>query len=92
MVDNGVLDKVTKPTIRCKAFKDNSGALELANTPKIRPRTKHINTKYHHFCEHVKSKAIKILSISSEEQQADIMTKPLSEELFLKLQKLLLGW
>ena len=35
-------------TISCKVFEDNNGALELANKPKFRPRTKHIGIKYHH--------------------------------------------
>jgi hypothetical protein len=43
----------TKPYVYCKVFKDNSGALELARLPKLRPRTKHINVCYHNFCEHV---------------------------------------
>ena len=33
----------TIPQIHCKTFEDNSGALELARTPKMRPCTKHIN-------------------------------------------------
>jgi hypothetical protein len=32
-----------RPKIFCTVFEDNAGALELANTPKMRPRTKHIN-------------------------------------------------
>ena len=32
-------------TIMCNAFEDNTGALELAKVPKMRPRTKHINIK-----------------------------------------------
>jgi hypothetical protein len=32
----------TKPHVYCKVFEDNSGALELAKLPKLRPRTKHI--------------------------------------------------
>jgi hypothetical protein len=35
--------------IHCRLFEDNSGAHELVTTPKMRPRTKHINVKYHHF-------------------------------------------
>ena len=34
------------PKVYCKAFEDNSGALELARSPKLRPRTKHINNMY----------------------------------------------
>jgi len=32
-----------EPYVYCKVFEDNSGALELARLPKLRPRTKHIN-------------------------------------------------
>ena len=39
----------TAPHVYCKVFEDNSGALELARLPKLRPRTKHINVCYHHF-------------------------------------------
>ena len=41
----------TLPSVYCKVFEDNSGALELARLPKLRPRTKHINVCYHHFRE-----------------------------------------
>ena len=40
------------PRVLCTAFEDNNGALELARTPKMRSRTKHINLVYHHFCDH----------------------------------------
>ena len=42
------------PKIHCKVFEDNAGAIEIANVPKMRPRTKHLNIKYHHFREEVK--------------------------------------
>ena len=35
--------------VHCRVFEDNSGALEIARTPKFRPRTKHLNNKLHHF-------------------------------------------
>jgi len=38
-----------EPYVYYKVFGDNSGALELARLPKLRPRTKHINVCYHHF-------------------------------------------
>jgi hypothetical protein len=43
----------TMPKVFCRAFEDNSGAVELSNVPKLRPSTKHINTKYHHFREYI---------------------------------------
>ena len=82
----------TIPTVYCKAFEDNSGAVELANVPKMRPRTKHINTKYHHFRQHVFEKQIEVQQISTEDQIADIFTKYLPVATFRKFRKLLLGW
>jgi hypothetical protein len=40
--------KVGAPVVHCTAFEDNSGELELARLPKMRPQTWHINVKYHH--------------------------------------------
>ena len=36
------LPPVPKPNTTCRVFEDNVGALELANTPKVQPRTKHL--------------------------------------------------
>jgi hypothetical protein len=79
-----------EPRVYCKAFEDNSGALELARLPKLRPRTKHINIRFHHFREHVRLGLIKIFPISTTNQLADIFTKPLPQNQFLKLRKALL--
>ena len=43
------LPGVPKPITTCRVFEDNVGALELANTPKLRPRTKHLAVQLHHF-------------------------------------------
>ena len=80
------------PTIFCKAFEDNSGALELAKSPKLRPRTKHINLPYHHFREHVRKRIIQLFPISTEFQLADICTKPLPRNLFERFRKSIMGW
>ena len=78
--------------VYCKCFEDNSGALELAKTPKLRPRTKHINIIYHHFRSAVKKGLVEIFSIDTKDQIADIMTKPLNQNLFLKHRKRLMFW
>jgi hypothetical protein len=80
------------PKVQCKLFEDNSGSLELANVPKMRPRTKHINAKYHHFQQYVVDKTIQVLKVSTKDQLADILTKNLNEELFLKFRKIICGW
>ncbi len=72
----------TKPHVYCKVFEDNSGALELARLPKLRPRTKHINVCYHHFREHVRKGLIKIFPINTKDQIADALTKALAQNDF----------
>jgi hypothetical protein len=56
------------PKIYCKVFEVNAGAIEIANVPKMRPRTKHLNIKYHHFREEVKKGTISIYHTRTEEQ------------------------
>ena len=73
-------------------FEDNRGAYELAKAPKMRPRTKHIAIKYHHFRDHVSNNTIRIDPIGTKDQVADIFTKGLARDQFQFLRKLLCGW
>jgi hypothetical protein len=47
------------PNVHCTLFEDNSVALTLAKAPAMRPRTKHINIKYH-FRSHVADGSIDV--------------------------------
>jgi hypothetical protein len=78
--------------VYCKAFEDNSGALELAKAQRMTPRSKHINIVYHHFREHVRDGTIQLYAISTINQLADICTKPLAQNIFLPLRKAIMGW
>jgi hypothetical protein len=84
MRDNGFPVLCTEPYVYCKVFEDNSGALELARLPKLRPRTKHINIVYHHFREAVRHGDIKIFPIATGDQIADVLTKALPQNLFVR--------
>jgi hypothetical protein len=90
--DFGIEVMATKPTIRCTVFEDNSGALEIARTPKMRPRTRHINNVYHHFREYVKNGLIEILAVSTHDQSADIFTKPLDFRTFIRHRLAIMHW
>ncbi len=67
------------PHVYCKALEDNSGALELARLPTLRPRTKHINTCFHHFLEHFRNGLIKIYLIWTKDQIAAVLTKAIPQ-------------
>jgi len=73
-------------------FEDNSGTVYLANSPSMRPHTKHINVKHHHFRSMVASRTLKIEKTSSEEQLADFLTKQSSIELYLAHWMAIMGW
>jgi hypothetical protein len=90
--DNGIPVLTTPPKIYCKVFEDNAGAIEIAKVPKMRPRTKHLNIKYHHFREEVKKGTVSIYHVGTTDQIADIFTKPLDERLFIKLRERIMGW
>jgi hypothetical protein len=87
----GVCNYCTVTKVYCKAFEDNSGALELAKAPKRRPRTKHINLVFHHFRDYVRRGLIVIYPVGTLEQLADIFTKPLSSAFFKKHKKKITG-
>lgn len=83
----------THPTkVHCQVFEDNSGAIEIAKTHKYRPRTKHLNNKLWHFRTYVDRGIITIHPIRSEDQPADILTKPLNETDFIRHRKQTNGW
>ena len=83
--------KSSKPNFKCKAFEDNNGALQLASAPQMRPRTKHINIKYHHFRSMI-GKEVTIEKVATEDKLADIGTKPLTRKPFETLRKRIIGW
>ncbi len=79
-------------TATSTVFEYNAGAIELARCPKMRPRMKHIAVKYHHFCDHVKQGNIVIQPISTNDQNADLFTKPHPEGKLLRLRQFMIEW
>ena len=71
-----------KPVTSITVYKDNQGAIALAFSLQIRPRTKHINIKYHQYQSFVANGNVKTKHIDTKEKIADIFTKPLDFELF----------
>ncbi|GJU28296.1 copia protein [Tanacetum coccineum] len=76
LIDYGIrLDDVP---IMC----DNKGAIDLSKNPVQHSRTKHIEIRNHFLCDNVQKGNISIEKVASEDNIADIFTKPLKREVF----------
>ena len=80
--------------ILCTLFEDNNGALAIASMPRVRPRTKHINNKYFHFLDHTsrEDSNYTFSKIDTQEQPADMLTKPLAADAHIKHRLFVQGW
>jgi hypothetical protein len=66
-------------------FCDNSAAIILSEDHVGHPRVKHIRVKYHYTQEQVRDGLMVVKKIRSEDNTADILTKPLGHVDFLRL-------
>jgi len=73
-------------------FEDNQSCLNIANSEAVCPRTKHISIKYHHFRDQVRKGIVRVVKVHTNDNWADIFTKPLSCVKFKHLRYLLMGW
>jgi hypothetical protein len=64
---------------------DNESAIKIANNLVQHSRTKHIDIRHYFLRDHVSKGDIKIDGIGTNDQLADIFTKPLDESRFCKL-------
>jgi hypothetical protein len=64
---------------------DNGSAIRLADNPVEHSRTKHIDIRHHFLRDHQQRGDIDIYHISTENQLANIFTKPLDKKRFCRL-------
>ena len=64
---------------------DNSSAIKLSRNPVLHGRSKHIDVRFHFLRELTRDGVVELVHCSTQEQVANIMTKPLELEAFLKL-------
>ncbi|KAJ9560092.1 hypothetical protein OSB04_005252 [Centaurea solstitialis] len=81
-----LLWKETGPT---QIYCDNTSTIKLSKNPVLHGRSKHIDVKYHFLRGLTDDGVINLIQCRSEDQIADILTKPLKFPAFQKLRKLL---
>jgi hypothetical protein len=64
---------------------DNENAILLVDNPVEHSRTKHIDIRHHFLRDHQQRGDIDVCHISTENQLADIFTKPLDDKRFCRL-------
>ena len=74
---------ISKSPIYC----DNTSAINLSKNPLHHARTKHIDIRHHFLRDNISKEIISLEFINSENQLADILTKPLSQPVFTKLRR-----
>ena len=70
-------------------FCDNTSPIVLSNNSIFHKRTKHIDVKYHFIKELISNDEIVLQHCRSQEQLANIFTKPLARENFVYLRNCL---
>ena len=73
-----------------KIFCDNKSAIMLCSTLRSNHKTKHINMLISFIREKINDKTIELHFIPSKCNVADILTKPLAKDLFLRHREILL--
>jgi hypothetical protein len=64
---------------------DNKSTICMADNPIEHSRTKHIDIRHHFLRDHQQKGDIEVFHISTENQLADIFTKPLDKKTFCRL-------
>ena len=71
---------MTKRGTPCPLYCDNQSAIKLAESTGYRPRSRHIDIKYHFLRQHVENKTVMINFVATNENVADVLTKSVDKQ------------
>lgn len=71
----------------CKIYCDNSSTIKLSKNPVMHGRSKHIAIRYHFLRDLSKDGVVELNYCNTQKQTADIMTKPLRLDNFIKMRE-----
>lgn len=85
-----ILEKLGHNQSKCTTvYCDNSSTIKLSKNPVMHGRSKHIDVRFHFLRDLTKDGTVELVHCGSKDQLADIMTKPLKLEGFLRIRELL---
>lgn len=84
-----LIEELTGSKIETEFNMDNQSAIRLIKNPEFHKRTKHIDVRYHFIREKFEARMFSLRYVTSDEQLADIFTKPLPKCRFELLRNLL---
>ena len=73
-------------------FGDNQGSITVTNRPGSHQKTKHIDIRYFFIRQQVEDGRIEVKYVSTANQLADVLTKPLGRVQHAKLCSVLMGY
>jgi hypothetical protein len=82
--DNSLCDSFTM-------YCDNQGAISLAKNPVQHQRSKHIDIRYHFIRAEVQKGVMQVVYVPSEQNVADIFTKPVVKHKLCKFVNVTMG-
>lgn len=84
-----MLEEYDVPQDVVTLFCDNTSAINIAKNPVQHSKTKHIEIRHHYIRDLVNYKILSLEHVNTEDQLADIFTKPLDMVKFEKLRSAL---
>lgn len=82
-----VVKELTEEEVKVTLKVDNQSAITLMRTGQFNKRSKHIDVRYHFINEKIEDGQIEVEYCATEDQVADIFTKPLNANKFVKFRR-----
>ncbi|CAL5357308.1 unnamed protein product [Camellia sinensis] len=78
-----ILEKLSLEESKCTAILcDNSSTIKLSKNPVLHGRSKHIDVRFHFLRDLTRERAVELVYCGTQDQLADMMTKPLTLDAF----------
>ena len=88
----GFTEGILSPSVHCKVYEDNIGALDMVMEYTYLPLKKFLDVKLHHFSYYVDREEITTHKIRTEDQPEDYLTKLMDEKIHVNHRKEFQRW